>query len=127
MAEGRVAGRSRLALLLRIIRPGPRPPAKVCCFAEMGSCQSDEGVMLDSDRIRFRRLESGDLSLLHRWLNTPHVLRWWKEPLSPQEVVEKYTPRITGQAPTDSYLILSGDTVVGYIQTYRITRASGSQ
>lgn len=28
----------------------------------------------------FRRLTSGDLPLMHRWLNTAHVKVWWPDP-----------------------------------------------
>lgn len=72
-------------------------------------------------RIAFRRLSESDLPLMHCWLNTPHVMRWY----SPggqtlEQVAEKYIPYITGAAPTEPYLILCADTPVGYIQTYRI-------
>src|SRR3954451_22275168 len=37
--------------------------------------------MLDPTPIGFRPLRAVDFPLLQRWLNLPHVLRWWKEPL----------------------------------------------
>ncbi len=64
-----------------------------------------------------------DLPLLHRWLNTEHVAQWYRGrdhyPMY-NHVVAKYTPRITGETPTDPYLILYRDMPIGYIQTYRI-------
>jgi len=72
-------------------------------------------------RIAFRRLTEDDLPLMHRWLNTPHVMRWWNSGgQTMAEVQEKYLPCITGAAPTEPYLILCGGTPIGYIQTYRI-------
>ncbi len=29
------------------------------------------------DSISFRPLRYSDLRLMHRWLNAPHVARWW--------------------------------------------------
>ena len=31
----------------------------------------------DPGRIRFRPLRMDDLELMHRWLNAPHVAKWW--------------------------------------------------
>jgi RimJ/RimL family protein N-acetyltransferase len=71
--------------------------------------------------IGFRRLEEGDLELLHRWYNTPHVLQWYTfRPYSYEEVAAKMVPRIRGESPTDPYLILVDEMPVGYIQTYRV-------
>jgi RimJ/RimL family protein N-acetyltransferase len=77
--------------------------------------------MSDSNAIHFRRLREPDLPLMHEWLNTDLVNRWYgKKPCSYAEVRDKYLPRINGQAPTRSFLILYGDTPIGYIQTYRL-------
>jgi RimJ/RimL family protein N-acetyltransferase len=70
--------------------------------------------------IRIRRLTREDLPLLHRWLHRPHVLKWWKEPLTLEEVQEKYGPRITGEEGTRAYAVLYGEEPVGYIQGYLI-------
>jgi uncharacterized protein (DUF952 family)/RimJ/RimL family protein N-acetyltransferase len=74
----------------------------------------------DPDAIGFRALEAADFDLLHRWLNTPAVLQWWKEPLSRAEVEQKYSAYVSGEEPTRPFLILVGDRPVGYIQSYRI-------
>lgn len=71
--------------------------------------------------IRFRRLTEGDLDLMHRWLNTPHVMRWYSPGGRTREQVEKeYLPYIRREKPTEPYLILYRNTPVGYIQTYRV-------
>ncbi|HUY99366.1 MAG TPA: GNAT family N-acetyltransferase [Thermomicrobiaceae bacterium] len=76
--------------------------------------------MLDPDLIGFRGLEPADFDLIHRWLNTPAVLEWWKEPRTREEVEQEYGAYVRGEDPTRPFLILVGDRPIGYIQTYRI-------
>lgn len=62
-----------------------------------------------------------DLPLLHTWLHTEAVKTWYaKGDCTYDQVVQKYTPRITGDSPTSSFLILYHERPIGYIQTYRI-------
>jgi RimJ/RimL family protein N-acetyltransferase len=69
----------------------------------------------------FRLLQAGDLSLMHRWLNTPHVMEWWSKTGPTWEaVVAKYTPRLAGQHAPKAFVILCEDMAIGYIQTYKI-------
>ncbi len=77
---------------------------------------------LDPALIGFRRMVIGDLPLLHRWLQMPHVLEWWWGGVAPpyEAVAEKYGPRIRGEEPTDPSIILYGDRPIGYIQTSMI-------
>lgn len=71
--------------------------------------------------INFRRMGLEDLPQLHRWMNTPHVQRWWGgREVSLKEVEAKYGLRIRGEAPTTCYFVLYGNVPIGYIQTYRI-------
>jgi aminoglycoside 6'-N-acetyltransferase len=77
--------------------------------------------VLESSLIAFRSLAPTDLPLLHRWLNTPHVLQWWDKPGPSLERVEKeYLPCIEGREPTHCYLILYDDSPIGFIQIYLI-------
>jgi aminoglycoside 6'-N-acetyltransferase len=77
--------------------------------------------VLDPANVRFRRLRVADLSLMHRWLNTGFVMQWYgKRQRTREEIARKYAPRIEGREPTDPYLILYGQTPIGYIQTYVI-------
>ncbi len=75
---------------------------------------------LDPGLIGFRPLRMGDLETMHRWLNAPHVAKWWGAGPTMESVVEKYAPRIAGREPTRCFLILYADEPIGYIQTYRI-------
>ena len=69
--------------------------------------------------IRFRALNRGDLPLMHRWLNTPHVVEWWPdEAVALDEIVAKYTPRIDGLEDVRCFVIVHGDRPIGYIQEY---------
>ena len=75
-----------------------------------------------SDRLSFRPLRSSDLPLLHRWLNAPHVARWWYgDDTSWHGVQREYTLYIEGREPVEPYLILHDDKPIGYIQTYLIS------
>ncbi len=62
----------------------------------------------------------GDLKVLHRWLNQPHVLEWWREPLTFEGTQVKYGPYVRGEVLTYPFLILLDDQPLGYIQWYRI-------
>jgi RimJ/RimL family protein N-acetyltransferase len=71
--------------------------------------------------IAFRPLAFDDLPLMVRWLNTPHVRRWWQhDPRTLEEAAAKYTPLIEGREPTAAYIILYDERPIGYIQAYRI-------
>ena len=68
---------------------------------------------------RFRKLDRGDLPLMHRWLNTPHVVEWWDdEALSLDEIIAKYSPRIDGKEDVRCFVIVLVDAPIGYIQEY---------
>lgn len=59
---------------------------------------------------------------MHRWLNTPHVRRWWyAEGTSYEEIEANYLPRIEGRDQTKSFLILHENEPIGFIQAYRIS------
>jgi RimJ/RimL family protein N-acetyltransferase len=78
--------------------------------------------MSDPAPIGFRRMMMDDLLRMHRWLQMPHVLEWWWGGVAPsyEAMAEKYGPRIRGEEPTDSYLIMYDDRPIGYIQAYMI-------
>ena len=75
-------------------------------------------------KITFGPLRENDLSLIHRWLNTPHVSQWYSifgiSNPSRNEVERKYMPRIRGTDPVDCYLILHDDIAIGMVQSYKI-------
>ncbi len=69
----------------------------------------------------FRTLDRGDLPLMHRWLSTPHVVEWWPdEALTLDQIIAKYAPRIDGKEDVRCFVIVHGDTPIGYIQEYPI-------
>lgn len=79
-------------------------------------------MVLDPTRIGFRRLRPPDLPLMHRWLNAPHVARWWYgEDTSWRGIEEKYFPRIEDREPVEAYVILYDGSPIGYIQCYPIS------
>jgi RimJ/RimL family protein N-acetyltransferase len=77
---------------------------------------------LDPRKISFRRLRASDLGLMHRWLNAPHVRRWWyAEGNSYAEIEEHYLPAIEGREGTKPFLSLHRGKPIGYVQSYRIS------
>ncbi|HVX31162.1 MAG TPA: GNAT family N-acetyltransferase [Nitrolancea sp.] len=78
-------------------------------------------MALDPGQISFRRLTRDDFPQLQRWLNTPHVLEWWDKPgPTLADVEKKYSPRVEGRDPTDSFIIEYAARPIGYIQRYLI-------
>lgn len=67
-----------------------------------------------------RPLAAADLPLLHGWLCTPHVRRWWGEPGAYASTVEHYRPSIEGRDPTRLFAILVDGRPVGMVQVYRV-------
>ncbi len=77
---------------------------------------------MEATTIRFRRLRHSDLPMIHRWLGTPHVARWWGEDTGTYEEASKeYSAYIEGEEPVEPYLILYNGRPVGYIQSYRVS------
>jgi molybdopterin-guanine dinucleotide biosynthesis protein A/RimJ/RimL family protein N-acetyltransferase len=70
--------------------------------------------------IRFRALESADLTRMHWWLNRDHVARWWPGWPTPEQVRERYTPQIERTEPSYGYIIEVDTLAVGFIQFYLI-------
>ena len=80
------------------------------------------GAGLDPCEISFRQLREPDLALMHRWLNAPHVARWWRsEGTAYRAVEEEYLPYVEGREPVRPYLILYGERPIGYVQAYPIS------
>src|SRR6266481_886059 len=78
-------------------------------------------VVEGSSMIHFRTLDRGDLPLMHRWLNTPHVAVWWPdEALTLDQIIAKYAPRIDGKEDVRCFVIVHGDAPIGYLQEYPI-------
>lgn len=72
--------------------------------------------------ISFRELRASDLDLMHRWLNTSHVKRWWyADGTSYQEIEDEYLPYIEGREPVKPFVILHEGRPLGYTQSYLIS------
>jgi aminoglycoside 6'-N-acetyltransferase len=74
-----------------------------------------------TDDVAFRPLAERDLPLLHEWQQREHVARWWRERRSYEQTVEHYLPRLRGEDPCDTYVIVVGGRDVGMIQTYLVS------
>jgi len=62
-----------------------------------------------------------DFPSISRWLDQPHVRRWWVgQDANLPAVVQKYRPRIDGSERTEMFVICSGSRLIGFIQRYRI-------
>ena len=80
-------------------------------------------LRMDARLVSFRGLEERDLPLMHKWLNAPHVSKWYAiSKRNPSEgiVRVKYIPRIRRNDPTTCYAILYGDAPVGMVQSCRL-------
>jgi RimJ/RimL family protein N-acetyltransferase len=83
---------------------------------------ASEVPAMDPRGISLRRLRSSDLDLLHRWLNAPHVRRWWyDEGTSRKEIEDHYLPRIEGRETVKPFMILHQNHPIGYVQSYPIS------
>lgn len=70
-------------------------------------------------RIDFRPLEEKDFQQIYIWANTDFVIQWYgKKPLTIEDVKRDYGATISGDDPTDSYIIIIDGVDVGYLQTY---------
>jgi RimJ/RimL family protein N-acetyltransferase len=80
---------------------------------------------IDAEGISFRPLFEGDLDLLHRWLNTPHVLEWWANPGPTREqVAEEYAPRVLKEERVECFVMMYGERPIGFIQQYPVDDAN---
>lgn len=81
-------------------------------------------IEYNPESISFRKPTEADLSLIHRWLNTPHVSQWWdidgKRNPDYEEVIRHFMPRIQQKEPVNYYLVLYDARPVAFIQSYRI-------
>jgi aminoglycoside 6'-N-acetyltransferase len=70
---------------------------------------------------RFRPLLEVDFERQLRWLNEPHINRWWsRRPVTREEVRAKYLPRLRGEQKTQCLVAVFEGRPAGYVQTYRI-------
>lgn len=70
-----------------------------------------------TNKFIFKSLTIPDLDLLCRWFEKPHVLEWWNDRLTPEEIKEKYGKRI-GDSIICPYIAYLNDQPIGFIQYY---------
>ena len=65
----------------------------------------------------FRPLSHGDLPLIHRWLEMPHVREWWGEP---EDELDYMRDMIDGRDTTRPFIVLADGQPFAYIQYWFI-------
>lgn len=88
-------------------------------------------VDLSGDPLRFRTdaehrfsvrpMTVGDFGDVVRWVNEPHVARWWDEHRSPEQVASYYGPSLRGEDPTRYWIWEVNGRSIGFVQDYRIS------
>ena len=88
-------------------------------------------VDLSGDPLRFRTdpehhfsvrpLTPGDFGDLVRWINEPHVEKWWDENRTPEQVEAYYGPALRGEDPTRLWVWEVNGRSIGFSQDYRIS------
>jgi aminoglycoside 6'-N-acetyltransferase len=88
-------------------------------------------VDLSSDPLRFqvdadhsfalRPMTEGDLRAVTRWVNTPHVAKWWDEHRSAEQIAAYYVPGIRGEDAVRYWIWEVNGRSVGFCQDYRIS------
>jgi len=71
-------------------------------------------------RLALRKLDRADLPELSRWLEAPHVRRWWLESGEAQVVEAAYGPAIDGADPTQLLIAELDGRPIGMVQHYRL-------
>jgi RimJ/RimL family protein N-acetyltransferase len=114
----------------------PRPATDATrAWAELADeCAPGRGPVLaadlSGDPLRFRTDEEhrfsvrpmtrGDFADVVRWVNEPHVARWWDEHRSPEQVAAYYGPALAGDDPTRLWVWEVNGRSIGFVQDYRI-------
>lgn len=65
----------------------------------------------------FKPLTTAHLDLLCEWFKKPHVLAWWSDNLTPEEIKEIYGKRISDDIVCP-YIVYLDDKPIAYIQYY---------
>jgi len=77
--------------------------------------------MVDEEyRLAMRPMTEGDFPDVTRWVNTPHVARWWDEHRSAEQVAAHYGPGIRGDDAVRYWVWEVNGRSVGFSQDYRI-------
>jgi aminoglycoside 6'-N-acetyltransferase len=71
--------------------------------------------------IELRPMQPADLPLVQRWLQQPHVARWWPQDETAQEELEQYRQRLSGEVDDGTHLLIvveRGRAAIGWCQWY---------
>jgi len=74
----------------------------------------------DEHRFAMRPMTEGDLADVTRWINAPHVARWWDDHRSPEQVAAHYGPGIRREDTVRYWIWEVNGRSVGFSQDYRI-------
>ncbi|MEO5651559.1 MAG: GNAT family N-acetyltransferase [Marmoricola sp.] len=74
----------------------------------------------EQQRLAMRPMTPGDFADLGRWVNTPHVARWWDEHRTPEQIERQYGPGLRGEDPVRYWIWEVNGRSVGFSQDYRI-------
>lgn len=72
-------------------------------------------------RFSVRPMTPGDFPDVSRWVNEPHVARWWDEHRTLEQVAAYYGPALRGEDPTRLWIWEVNGRSVGFAQDYRIS------
>ncbi|GAA5197176.1 GNAT family N-acetyltransferase [Rugosimonospora acidiphila] len=81
---------------------------------------ADEAAEAPPADVSLRPLVAEDLPRVAEWLAEPHVAAWWKEPSEFAAVRDRYLPCVTGEDPTEIFVIEVKARPAGLIQRYLI-------
>ena len=112
-------------------------PAQLSWAEAADRAAADSGVVgpalamdLSGDPLRFRvdeehrfavrPMTEGDFPDVTRWVNEPHVARWWDEHNTPERVAAYYGPGVRGEDKTRYWVWEVNGRSVGFAQAYRI-------
>lgn len=74
---------------------------------------------MTGSKITVRPLTEADFELLFVWLNEPHLVPFYqREPVTAEQVEQKYRPRLRDDHPTSCLIAEAGGMPFGYVQWY---------
>lgn len=70
--------------------------------------------------LTFRPLEKADFATFARWLDKPHVQKWWREPATVEHVAKEYGACTEGDMTTRVYVVEADGKPIGIMQCYEL-------
>lgn len=81
---------------------------------------------MSAPAVSLRLMTEHDLTMLHEWLNRPHIVEWWGgERPSLDEVRAHYRPRVMAEENVTPYIGLLDGVPFAYAQTYVAAGSGG--